>query len=148
MIFLPALNSTGISLLLVVLISGPLVSTRIAIFSETSRVFFTMRPMPSKSICAVLQRTTFMPALYKLLINSTSHLISETVVTIFVDFFIYLLLYDICYDYLFRLSHFLILNDSIASLYDSRPKPAMEPTQTGDRNEWWRNSSRLKTLLM
>ncbi len=45
-----------------VLISGPLVSNKIPMFSETARVLRTTSSASSCSICAVLRRTTFIPA--------------------------------------------------------------------------------------
>ena len=86
------------SLVLVSLISGPLVSIRIAILSDTFRMFSTISVADSIVAWALFILATFIPASYKELRNAVSHLLSEIVQTIFVFFLcIIYLLKELCH---------------------------------------------------
>ena len=84
-------NEPG-SLMFVILISGPLVSMRMAILSDTFLVFLTISREDSKVVWAEFILTTFIPSLYKLSINSTLQFLSDTVQMILVFFSVIILL--------------------------------------------------------
>ena len=68
------------------LTSGPFVSIRIAILSDTFLTLSTIVCAPSMVACAELILTTFIPFKYRSLMKSSLHLKSEMVQIIFVFF--------------------------------------------------------------
>ena len=72
--------------MLVSLTSGPFVSMRMAILSDTALTFSTIFSAPSTVAWAELILATFIPFLYSSLMKSTSQLMSEMVQMIFVFF--------------------------------------------------------------